>query len=285
MDKEKNQNIGVFFETPSATCSYFPGERIARQMAFLEPLRKPTVTPLNDVRKLVKELIPHGFLDGGFSAKFNACSGCKKCFPVRINLAEFTPSRSQRRILKRNQDLSIEMKSMRDERGVSILEREHFNLMHHNATNRHPGGWFTTMGYESFRHSFSVYDMVAETRDAEGKLMNFTVLSVGDNYVYGINFFYDVVESQRRSLGKHTILALTEALKEVESVEHFYLGSLAQDSPKLSYKGEFSGLEAMTDQGWVSYNAEKDFQTPDYTELVPQDVYWPYRNAHKYTNG
>lgn len=285
MDKETQRKIAVNFDHPEIRCSYFPEKSVRRHMGFITPLPSPQTDTLDQRRHVIKQLIPLGFLDAGITAKFNGCAGCHKCFPVRINLDEFKLSRSQRRIMKRNQDLNVKIEPLFDESRTYLLSREHFDLMHQNATNRHPGGWFARMGFKDFLNVFSVYDMAAETRDDQGKLMNFTILSTGQDYIYGINFFYDIKESKRRSLGKHTIIALAEACQGIESIKHFYLGSLAQGSPKLDYKGELRGLEAMTTKGWVPYDADQEYSTPDYTEIVPQDIHWPYRTAHKYTQG
>lgn len=287
MDIEDSKNLGVHFDTPRK-CSYFPDESRAAQMATLHQLPERgqySTPPQKSSRELVRNLIPLGFLDAGLTAQFNACASCKQCVPARINIASFAPSRSQRRIIKRNQDLTTQIFTMHDEDGELALNIEHFRLFNTYARARHPQGSFSCMSFEHFKACFSNRDLIAESRNGDGKLMNCTVLTAGDDYIYGVNFFYDVKESKHRSLGKYAVLTLLDALKDIEKMKHFYIGSVAQESPKLSYKTQFSGLEIFTDNGWEAYNATQAYQTPHYSALLPQDVYWPYRNADKVTNG
>ncbi len=286
MKIEKEHKISVLY-TGAEPCSYFPDKALWSETMLLHSTRYDRKPLSGDhLRKFTKSLIPQGFLDGGLTPKFNGCATCKRCFPVRIVIDDFTPSRSQKRILKRNNDLTTTIRSLYENDGNDlILDDEHYKLFHENMTNRHPNGGFARMSQNNFEASFEPFDLVVESRNAAGKLLCASILTAGDDYLYGINFYYDTEESKRRSLGKFTILAVVDALKGSPTIKHFYLGSLAQNSPKLGYKGEFSGLEAMTTNGWVPYQAEKKFETPDYEAILPQDLHWPYRTAHKNTNG
>src|SRR5262245_37524915 len=82
---------------PEHECVYLPG-RMAQMRAFMAD-------------RLPPELY-HEFMDAGFrrSGRFvyqPACRGCRQCVPLRIAVDQFFPSKSQRRSLRRNQDLGI----------------------------------------------------------------------------------------------------------------------------------------------------------------------------------
>src|SRR5207248_4926899 len=79
-----------------------------------------------------------------------ACEGCHACVSVRIRVGQFQPSRSQKRILRRCEDL------VRAEVAAEAT-REQFALLRTYLDSRHPGGGMSDMGL------FDYVAMVEET--------------------------------------------------------------------------------------------------------------------------
>lgn len=76
-------------------------------------------------------------------------------------------------------------------------------------------------------------------------------LSDGFSAVYS---FFDPEEVQN-GLGTYAILWLVEtALKE--GLSYVYLGFWIEDSPKMAYKGLFSGLQVLSGQHWCARNGD-----------------------------
>src|SRR5947207_5225999 len=78
-------------------CPYLP-DRTARNRAFLCERMPP---------ELYHELMDAGFRRSGMLIYQPVCRGCRACQPIRVPVATFTPSKSQRRAWRRNADLLV----------------------------------------------------------------------------------------------------------------------------------------------------------------------------------
>src|SRR5690606_34856665 len=81
----------------SHECSYLP-DRTATEEAWLAWQVKPAA---------YHELMNRGFRRSGNILYRTVCETCSKCIPIRIPVKQFKPSRSQRRVLRRNADVSM----------------------------------------------------------------------------------------------------------------------------------------------------------------------------------
>src|SRR5665213_45517 len=82
---------------PEHRCAYLP-DRVAQSRAFWAERMAPEVY--------------HALMDAGFrrSGKLvyqPVCRGCRQCLPIRVPLATFQPSKSQRRSVRKNADLVV----------------------------------------------------------------------------------------------------------------------------------------------------------------------------------
>ncbi len=101
-----------FYLTSPAPCPYLPDKEERKVFTHLVGRR---AAPLNDA------LTHSGFRRSQTIAYRPACDHCKACVSVRILCDEFTPGRTQRRILARNADLSATM-------GAAQADAEQFEL-------------------------------------------------------------------------------------------------------------------------------------------------------------
>src|SRR5476651_1374658 len=93
---QRSTRIPQFFLTPGGPCPYLP-DRVERKV--FARLTGPLAQPLSEA------LTHSGFRRSQSIAYRPACEGCNACVSVRIVADAFEPSRSQRRISKRNADL------------------------------------------------------------------------------------------------------------------------------------------------------------------------------------
>ena len=96
MTQQHLARLPQFFLTPGGACPYLPG-RVERKV--FARLMGPHAGSLNDA------LTHSGFRRSQMIAYRPACDGCTACVSVRIVADEFAPSRSMRRLAKRNADL------------------------------------------------------------------------------------------------------------------------------------------------------------------------------------
>ena len=90
----------VFFATPPHNCSYLP-DREATTM-FVDPRAHID-------KKLYSQLTVLGFRRSGSHYYRPHCEQCNACIPVRLKVDDFRPDRSQRRVLRKNEDLQCTM--------------------------------------------------------------------------------------------------------------------------------------------------------------------------------
>ena len=223
------------FRTPPMPCPYLGG-KVERHI-FAE-IAGPGGVDAYD------ELARAGFRRSHRVAYRPACTGCRACVPVRVAAGLFKPSRSQRRVLRVNADLS-----------PAILPPaatvEQFRLFQRYQQSRHGDGEMARMSFDDYRgmvEETAVGTALGEFRDLEGRLMAACLFDrLGDGLSAVYSFFEP--EASERGLGTHAVLWLiAQALAERRP--HVYLGYWIADSRKMAYKARFKPLECLSDGHW-----------------------------------
>jgi arginine-tRNA-protein transferase len=201
-------------------------------------LTGPLAQPLSEA------LTHSGFRRSQSIAYRPACDGCNACVSVRIVADQFVPSRSQKRILRRNEDL------LRKEVPAEAT-REQFALLRTYLDSRHSGGGMSDMGlfdYVAMVEETPVNTHIIEYRRDDGTLLACALTDVlrdGLSMVY--SFFHPGIDA--RSLGTQMILDHVAAAK-ARGIPYVYLGYWVHGSDKMDYKSRFSPLEALGANGW-----------------------------------
>ena len=154
----RNTRVPQFFLTPGGPCPYLPG-KVERKV--FARLTGPLAQPLSEA------LTHSGFRRSQSIAYRPACDGCNACVSVRIVADEFQMSRSQKRIARRNKDVS---------RAAVAAEatREQFALLRTYLDSRHSGGGMSDMGlfdYVAMVEETPVNTHIVEYRRPDGTLL------------------------------------------------------------------------------------------------------------------
>ena len=173
-----------------------------------------------------------------------SCAECAACMSARINVATFTPTRSQKRVAKRAAHL--------DRRATSPwATEEQYALFREYLDGRHATGGMADMDM------FEFAAMVEET-PIRSRLIEYThdehlfavcltdILDDGLSMVYS---FFDP-EMERLSLGTYLILDHIQIARDL-GLPYVYLGYWVPGSPKMGYKANFSGLEVYREGKWA----------------------------------
>lgn len=224
-----------FYATQPHPCSYLPEEQATT--LFLDPSQPMDV-------QVYAELSEMGFRRSGDHLYRPHCQRCTACVPARIPADQFTPSRQQKRILKRN--AQIQVKAVRP-----AFNEEYYDLYVRYIEQRHADGDM----YPPTRDQFSTF-LVRDLPFARfyefrlnGRLLAVAVTDQLPNGLSAVYTFYDPDE-ERRSLGRFAILwQIGEAARL--GLQAVYLGYWIKNCRKMSYKTQYRPIELFVNQRWV----------------------------------
>ena len=207
-------------------------------------------------------------LDGGGTAELNAtltragfrrshdivyrpvCPACQACVPVRIPTDNFQPNRTQKRILKRNADLTLIERP-------AIASEEQYQLFTAYQRGRHADGDMARMSFLDFRAMIqdgSADSRVLELRDARNGLIGAMLVDRLSDGLSAVYSFFDPA-AERSSLGTFIVLAALNLLR-LQQHPFLYLGYWIAKSRKMAYKSRFHPLEKLGPAGWVAVEAQ-----------------------------
>lgn len=219
-------------------CPYIPGE-ISRL-----PLR----LQLNPHSKRLDDLMELGHRRVGPMMYTTECPRCNACTPVRIPIADFKPSRSQRRIWRKNRDLRVVD-------GPPRVCEERLDVFNRHRLER--GLASETLDEEGF--AAWLVQSWTRTRElsfwVEDRLIGFSILDVGIQSVSAVYTAFDPGE-HRRSLGIHAVLIGIEWARRMD-VRDFHLGLLVLSNQHLEYKTAFLPQERLLDGEWQRFEKEQ----------------------------
>jgi arginyl-tRNA--protein-N-Asp/Glu arginylyltransferase len=227
-----------FFQTQAHPCSYLEDETAST--VFLSP--KQTIN-----RALYSQLSEYGFRRSGAHIYKPLCADCKACVPMRIPVALFMPSRSQKRTWRRNADITIHMTD-------SVDTDEHYALYERYINQRHQDGDMyppSRTQFQSFLSSEWHSSCNYEFRK-DGKLIAVSIADTMDNGISAVYTYYDPAED-KRSLGSFAILFLVREAKK-HHLNSVYLGYWIKNSNKMNYKSAYRPLEIQSGDSWILVN-------------------------------
>jgi arginine-tRNA-protein transferase len=226
--------------TSVAPCPYLPGQTERKVFANL---------PFSDGAHVNDELTQAGFRRSQNIAYRPACETCDACVSVRVPVAEFSFSRSQRRVLKRNQGLSRDLVE-------AEATAEQFDLLRRYLAARHAEGGMNGMGwqdYVSMVEDTAVRTHLIEYRmpSADGGPGDLVGVCLTDLLSDGLSMVYSFFDPdmEDRSPGRFAILDHISQAQAV-GLPYVYLGYWVRGSQKMDYKAGFRPMEQLTRLGW-----------------------------------
>src|SRR5215469_3458820 len=229
----RSDHVRLFQTLPHA-CGYYPG-RTAQNLVI-----DPAAPQLD---RLYGAALDHGFRRAGGHLYFPHCPSCHACTPCRIDVANFTPDRSQRRCLKRNADITV------TERMAGYNSERHALYSRYLRT-RHPGGGMDDAEASDFRRFLTApwSPTLFLEMHLNDRLLGVAVTDVCAMGISAVYTFYDPDE-QARGLGTFAILQQVE-LARCNGIAWVYLGFWIDGHPKMDYKRRFRPLQVRTADGW-----------------------------------
>ena len=235
--------------TAPAPCPYLPGQLERKVFTHLVGQRAPEV---NDI------LTQGGFRRSQNIAYRPACEGCRACVSVRILVDEFAPTKSMKRALAANADLTAKDYAAEP-------STEQFSLFRRYLDSRHQSGGMSDMTVLDY--AMMVEDTHVNTRIIEYRLREegdgiaerpagrLVAAALTDQMADGLSMVYSYYDpvAEDRSLGTFMILDHIRRAR-ARGLPHVYLGYWVEGSRKMAYKTRFLPQEHLLMQGWTRYS-------------------------------
>ena len=195
---------------------------------------------------IYSQLLKLGYRRSGDHVYRPHCTGCDECRPCRIPVNEFISKKSQRRCLKRNQDLSLNMVK-------ASYTDEYFQLYSDYLNERHAEGGMANPvpdDFEHFLYSGWSNTYFIEVRKDE-HLLAIAVTDITPSGLSAVYTFFDPTEA-KRGLGNFCILQQIQKTRELQ-LEHLYMGYWIEKCQKMKYKADYRPIETFSDNIWEHY--------------------------------
>ncbi|MBA3897716.1 MAG: arginyltransferase [Sphingomonadaceae bacterium] len=236
-----------FFVTNPSPCPYLPGK--VERKVFTE-LNGRHSSELNEALGRI------GFRRSQSVSYRPSCIDCSACVSVRVLAAEFTPTATQRKLLRRHADLDVSACK-------PWTTNEQYDLIRRYLSARHPGGGMAEMDESDFADMVEqtpVRTYIIEYREPSvdgtpGKLIGACLSDQQSDGLSMIYSFFEADNEDRPGLGNYIIL--DHIMRAADAgLPHVYLGYWVAGSKRMEYKVRFRPMERLTPGGWVRLKDE-----------------------------
>jgi len=169
------------------------------------------------------------------------CLTCRACVPIRLQPDRFVPNRNQRRVLKKNSDVTAGVAPLR-------MSKENLALLDKYLKARFPDGKSTAEEYYA-GFFISAISRCFEIRYRAGeKLVGVAIVDGSEKWLNAVYFFFDPDEAGR-SPGTLNILNMINFCRR-HSIPLLYMGYYIEQVQAMRYKSAFKPHELLVDGMW-----------------------------------
>ncbi len=236
-------NPPQFYVTAPHPCPYLDNRRERKLFTALQG--KPS-TKLNNI------LSKQGFRRSQNVLYRPSCVHCAACMSARIRVDDFAPSKSQRRVLRQNLQLSREI-------GAPWATEAQFSLFRKYLDDRHNDGGMADMDIFEFAamiEETTVNTQIITYKDTQDNLVCVCLIDVLDDGLSMVYSFFDP-DMARSSLGTFMILDNVEIARS-KGLQYVYMGYWVRGSKKMDYKSHFSAVEVFSRNQWRPIETEQN---------------------------
>lgn len=188
------------------------------------------------------QLIAAGFRRSGQQIYRPHCPNCQACEAIRLPVKQFRISKSQKRVLKANQDLSTNVSQQNKAEYYPIYE-DYINQRHADGS-MYPASQEQYMGFiiNPWQKALYIEIYLADT------LIGIAATDTVNNGLSALYTFFRP-EYTKRSLGTYAILQQIKLSQQL-NLEYLYLGYQIDACQKMNYKQKFLPHERFLHDKW-----------------------------------
>ncbi|TAE24077.1 MAG: arginine-tRNA-protein transferase [Candidatus Kapaibacterium sp.] len=170
---------------------------------------------------------------------------------MRIRVRDFAPSKAQRRILRKNNDVRVEFQPIRLTEAHEVLFEKHKQRF----TSNQPLNLHDFLSQEPAITPCLAYE--CRVSNTDNKLLAVSFLDVGENALSSVYAMFDTDEAAR-GLGNFTLLAELEFARH-SGKEFLYMGYVHEEHSFYDYKKHFAASEYYDWRGtWLPFDAHDE---------------------------
>jgi len=227
------QEFEQYFVDISTGCPYgLDRKAVYRQALF---------TSLDD--RSLGDFLAHGYRRNGNCLYTMRCPDCSACVPLRLDPEAFSPNRNQRRVWKKNRDVTVGIAPL-------TMSRENLLLLDRFLRLRFPEGRSSAESYysgffiTSMTHCFELRYRIGD------QLLGVAIVDAAPAWLNAVYFYFDP-DQARRSPGTLNILTLIDFCRS-QRIGRLYLGYWIEEVDAMRYKAAFKPHEILVRGRWQS---------------------------------
>jgi len=224
--------------TTNLACKYSLKPSVDREECFY-----PTKTDMENFALFLEK----GYMRYANYFRLKVCKNCNICMPMRIDTSLFKPTKSQKRVLKKNKDIRVEIVNS------TFINEEKFNLFKKYHEVRHKD---SSNNYETIiasRH-FGFINSIEINFYLEEKLVGVSIIDLSKDS-FSSNFFYYDPDYMERALGIFSIIFEIEYAKKL-GMKYYYIGWYTPTISNMKYKAQFKPNEVYVNNTWVPFESQ-----------------------------
>jgi leucyl-tRNA---protein transferase len=209
-----------------------------------------------------EKLLAEGWRRSGSVFYQNHCPNCSLCYPIRLNAPGFSPTKSQRRVRRRNADVTIELFPAQYHASCFGLYTRYVAARHPEPERESPE---SPDGYDGIasdpsaeRESYRKFLIESPVETVMScyylgsgigrRLIATGYLDILEDGLSSVYFAFDPDEGSR-SLGTYSIMMEAELCARL-GLHWYYLGFYVPGSRKMSYKRNFRPNQIALEGEW-----------------------------------
>lgn len=190
--------------------------------------------------ELYHDFMNHGFRRSGYLFYRPRCPDCIECRPLRVIAGEFRPTKSMRRVLRKNTDVEVRIGEPELTFEKARIYADYLKSQHNSLKDG------TIEDLENFLY-VSPTKTIEITYHIKGALAAVSIADVCGRSISSVYVYFDPYFS-KRSLGVFSALHEINLCRDL-SIPYYYMGYCVSNCPAMSYKSSYKPCELMAVNG------------------------------------